>query len=231
MHGDIKEIAKFNNLAHEWWDIEGQFKTLHHINPIRLKFVKSMVELNNKSIIDIGCGGGIFSEALARDGAKVTGIDLAKQSIEIAKLHLFESNLDISYECTDIEDKAATHLGQFDSLVCMEMLEHVTNPEAIIHNCSKLIKLGGFAFFSTVNRNFKSYALGIVAAEYLLNIVPRGTHEYTKFIKPSELRSLLEKHRFSLEKISGIQYNPITQKAKLGDDISINYIVGCRKIC
>lgn len=229
MHYDAKEVNKFNNLAHEWWNLDGEFKTLHHINPARLDFIKSTVNLKDKAAIDVGCGGGILAESMAKAGAKVTAIDLAPQSIEIAKLHLYESELKVNYECIDIETKATSSPQQFDVLTCMEMLEHVPDPEVIIDNCSKLIKPGGFAFFSTLNRNLKSYALGVIAAEYILNLVPKGTHEYKKFIKPSEMRSLLSKYGFELSSIRGLEYNPLTQAVKLSNNVDINYMIACRK--
>lgn len=225
------EIDKFNNLAHEWWNIEGQFKTLHQINPARVEFIKRHAKLDNIELIDVGCGGGILAESLAASGAKVTAIDLAPQSIEIAKLHLYESNLDINYECIEIGEKSATSAQQFDVLTCMEMLEHVPSPEYIIAECSKLIKPNGIAFFSTLNRNLKSYALGVIAAEYILKLVPTGTHDYTKFIKPAELRKLLVAHGFELIAINGIDYNPLTENFGISNNTDINYMIACRKIC
>ena len=231
IHYEAKEVNKFNDLAHEWWNLEGELRTLHHINPVRLAFVKQYTSLENKSIIDIGCGGGILAESLAAAGGVVTAIDLAPQSIEIAKLHLYESGLAINYECIAIETKATSSESQFDIVTCMEMLEHVPNPQIIIDNCYKLLKPGGWAFFSTLNRSLKSYALGVIAAEYILNLVPKGTHEYKKFIKPSELRRLLSNSGFEVSSISGITYNPLTHKADLCKNVDINYIVGCQKLC
>lgn len=230
MQFDQREIDKFNNLAHEWWDLEGKFKTLHHINPIRLEFMQKHLDFKNKDIIDVGCGGGILSESMAILGANVTGIDLAPQSIEIAKLHLYESNLNIKYECINIEEFASINTQKFDVVTCMEMLEHVPNPEFIINHCAKLLKPGGIAFFSTINRNIKSYLLGVIAAEYILKLVPHGTHEYQKFIKPSELNKLLTKNNFMINDIAGIKYNPFTNQATLNKDIDINYIIACKKI-
>ncbi len=229
MHFDAKEINKFNNLAHEWWNPEGEFKTLHHINPIRLEFIQNIVSINNKAIIDIGCGGGILAESLAQYSTNISAIDLAPQSIEIAKLHLFESGFNINYECIDIETKAAKEPNKFDIVTCMEMLEHVPNPQVIIDNCYSLLKPGGYAFFSTLNRNLKSYALGVIAAEYIMKIVPKGTHEYNKFIKPSELRKLVTNAGLEVIALSGMTYNPITQNAQLSNDIDINYLMGCYK--
>jgi 2-polyprenyl-6-hydroxyphenyl methylase / 3-demethylubiquinone-9 3-methyltransferase len=230
MHYDQHEINKFNDLAHHWWNLDGEFKTLHLINPIRMKFIQDHISLADKTVIDVGCGGGILSEALAAAGGAVTGIDLAPQSIEVADLHLYESELSVAYECVDIETKAASQMEQFDVLTCMEMLEHVPNPEIIIENCAKLLKTGGIAFFSTLNRNLKSYLLGVLAAEYIMRIIPKGTHEYAKFIKPSELRSMLTKYGLEIIDLKGLNYNPFIQKVSLTNDTQINYIVACRKI-
>lgn len=225
------EIDKFNNLAHEWWNPDGQFKTLHQINPARVEFIKNNSQLTNHRLIDVGCGGGILSEALAINGAIIDAIDLAPQSIEIAKLHLYESNLEVNYECIEISAKAEVATESYDILTCMEMLEHVPDPDYIIANCAKLLKSGGIAFFSTLNRNYKSYTLGILAAEYLLKLVPTGTHDYSKFIKPSELRQLLNKNGFEIIALKGINYNPLTEDFSLSSDTSINYLVACKKTC
>ena len=227
---DQAEVDKFNNLAHEWWNLDGEFKTLHHINPVRIEFIKKYMKLNLiVNAIDVGCGGGILTESLALNGVIATGIDLAPQSIEVAKLHLYESLLSINYECIDVGEKADLMPESFDLLTCMEMLEHVPNPEYIIERCSKLLKSGGVAFFSTLNRTPKSYVLGVLAAEYLLKIIPRGTHEYQKFIKPSELNKLAIKHDFSLVAINGIKYNPFTHDYGLNNNPEINYLVAYRK--
>lgn len=230
MHSQA-EIDKFNDLAHEWWNSDGAFKTLHQINPLRCEFIQRHSELKGKPLLDVGCGGGILSEALAKLGAQVSAIDLAPQSIEIAKLHLYESNLSINYECIEVGAKAAQSPESFDVITCMEMLEHVPDPAYIIQECAKLLKSGGMAFFSTLNRNFKSYALGVIAAEYVLNLVPQGTHDYQKFIKPAELRSMLKQAGLELVALSGMTYNPISQTATLSTNTSINYMVACQKIC
>jgi 2-polyprenyl-6-hydroxyphenyl methylase/3-demethylubiquinone-9 3-methyltransferase len=230
MQHDLTEINKFNDLAHEWWNLDGEFRTLHHINPVRLGFIKQHVSLQGKLTLDVGCGGGILAESLAQSGAIVSGIDLAPQSIEVAKLHLYESGLSVNYECIDIAVKAAQEEAKFEVLTCMEMLEHVPDPEEIIANCAKLVTPGGMAFFSTLNRTLKSYALAVLAAEYILKLIPKGTHDYKKFIKPSELRYLLVKHGFELVDIKGLQYNPLTKQATLTNDISINYIISCHKV-
>ena len=230
MHSQA-EIDKFNDLAHEWWNTDGAFKTLHQINPLRCEFIQKHSQIRDKALIDVGCGGGILSEALTKLGAQVSAIDLAPQSIEIAKLHLYESNLSVNYECIEVGAKAAQSPESFDVVTCMEMLEHVPDPAYIIQECAKLLKPNGMAFFSTLNRNFKSYALGVVAAEYVLNLVPQGTHDYQKFIKPAELRNMLKQAGFELVALSGMTYNPITQTAALSTDTSINYMVACQKIC
>lgn len=230
MQFDQKEVDKFNNLAHEWWDLDGKFKTLHHINPTRLDFIQKHTDLNQKHIIDVGCGGGILAEGMASKNAIVTAIDLAPQSIEIAKLHLHESNLQVNYECVNIEDFVSHNSEKFDLLTCMEMLEHVPNPDFIVANCAQLLKPSGIAFFSTMNRNLKSYALGVIAAEYVLRLVPKGTHEYKKFIKPSELNKFLRNHGLEVIDISGIKYNPFNNQATLNKDIDINYIIACKKL-
>lgn len=230
MSHDAIEIHKFNELAHNWWNLDGEFKTLHHINPVRLNFVKKHIDLKNKQLLDVGCGGGIFSEALASEGAIVTGIDLAPQSIEIAKLHLYESNLSIDYQCIEVEKMAELNFNRFDVVTAMEMLEHVPEPLTIIEQCAKLLKSGGYAFFSTLNRNLKSYLLGVIAAEYILNLVPKGTHDYQRFIKPSELRHMLYQNGLHIVDIKGISYNPITKSANLISNPSINYMVCCQKL-
>lgn len=230
MHSQA-EIDKFNDLAHEWWNTDGAFKTLHQINPLRCEFIQRHSQVRDKALIDVGCGGGILSEALAKLGAQVSAIDLAPQSIEIAKLHLYESNLSVNYECIEVGAKAAQSPESFDVVTCMEMLEHVPDPAYIIQECAKLLKPNGMAFFSTLNRNLKSYALGVIAAEYVLNLVPQGTHDYQKFVKPAELRNMLKQAGFELVALSGMTYNPISQTAALSTDTSINYMVACQKIC
>lgn len=223
------EIDKFNNLAHEWWDQEGTFKTLHRINPTRMQFIKSQATLINQEVLDLGCGGGILCEALAQDGANVTGIDLAPKSIEVAKLHLFESKLMIKYDCIDSASHALNKLKYYDVITCMEMLEHVDDPEQIIEQCAKLIKPQGMAFFSTINQNLTSYVLGVLVAEYALRLLPRGTHDYKKFIKPTQLQQMLNKHGFDLVTIKGIAYNPITNESHLTNNVKVNYILSCIK--
>lgn len=222
-----QEVDKFNALAHNWWNVDGEFKTLHHINPSRVKFIQNHVDLAGKNVIDVGCGGGILSESLAQSGANVTGIDLAPSLIETAKLHLYDSNLQVNYECINVIDKAMQYPGQFDVVTCMELLEHVPDPKIIIENCAKLLKPGGMAFFSTLNRTFKGYTLGVLAAEYILKLVPKGTHNYEQFIKPSELRAMLLQYNLNILDIKGLDYNPFNSSAAISHDTSINYMVAC----
>ncbi len=225
------EVDKFNDLAHDWWNLDGQFKTLHQINPARVEFIQRHANLTNSKLIDVGCGGGILAESLAIAGAKVDAIDLAPQSIEIAQLHLYESNVKVNYECIEIAAKAQQNPESYDVLTCMEMLEHVPSPEYIIAECAKLVKPGGMAFFSTLNRNFKSYALGVFAAEYILNLVPKGTHDFKKFIRPAELRQILHRNGFEVIGINGIDYNPFSQNFGLSNNTDINYLMACKKVC
>lgn len=230
---DANEILKFNNLAHAWWNLDGEFKTLHHINPTRIEFISRFIKLEQKHVIDVGCGGGILSESMANLGAHVTGIDLAPQSIEVAKLHLYETNLKVDYRCVDIADiadSAVKHNKLFDIVTNMEMLEHVPNPELIIQDCARLLKTGGYAFFSTLNRNIKSYTLSILLGEYVCNLIPRGTHDYQKFIKPSELREMLSKYNLQILDIKGLSYNPLNHTSKIINDVSVNYMIACVKI-
>jgi 2-polyprenyl-6-hydroxyphenyl methylase/3-demethylubiquinone-9 3-methyltransferase len=219
------EIDKFNQLAHEWWNVNGALRTLHHINPARLEFIKRHTKLQGIKVIDIGCGGGILSESLARAGAIVSAIDLAQQSIEIAKLHLFESNLDIDYQCIDIASIAEQKQQSFDVVVCMELLEHVNDKAEIIANCSKLLKIGGMAFFSTLTKTPKSYLFGVLAAEYLLKLLPNGTHDYNKFITPANLDNLLKQHKLNTIDIKGLDYNPLTHIANITNRINVNYMM------
>lgn len=224
------EINKFNNLAHEWWNIDGEFRTLHQINPARVEFIKSHINLIDKKVIDVGCGGGILSESMAKAGANVTAVDLAPQSIEVAKLHLYESNLNIDYQCVDISNIAINEPISYDVVTCMELLEHVCNVDEIISNCAKLIKTGGLAFFSTINKNPKSYLLGVLIAEYVFKLIPKGTHDYKKFITPANLQQILYKHDLLLIDIKGLHYNPLTQIASISQNVDINYMVCCVKV-
>ena len=222
---DINEVEKFNLLAHKWWDPSSEFKPLHEINPLRLGYIKSSVNLSGKSILDVGCGGGILAESLANEGAMVTGIDQGDKVIKIAKLHSKESCLDINYKCMNIEDFLKNNKSKYDVITCLEMLEHVPNPSSVINACAELLKPGGRIFFSTINKNPKAFLFAIVGAEYLLNLLPKGTHEYSKFIKPSELIHWCNESGLVMKGIIGMTYNPITKRYKLGNDVSVNYMV------
>ena len=222
---DSHEIEKFNLLAHKWWDPTSEFKPLHEINPLRLNFIKSSVNLKGKKLLDVGCGGGILSESLASEGADVTGIDQGDKVIQIAKLHANESGVKIKYKHINIEDFYKNTDERFDVITCLEMLEHVPDPNSIINTCSKLLKPGGKIFFSTINKNLKAFLFAIIGAEYILNLLPKGTHEYKKFIKPSQLQAWASRNNLSFDSIIGMTYNPITQKYKLSQDTSVNYIV------
>ena len=223
---DYDEVDKFAVLAARWWDKNSEFKPLHDINPLRLNYIKEQCggSLKGKRILDIGCGGGILSESLALEGAEVVGIDLAEAGLEVAKLHLLESGLDIDYQFISAEDLTETESESFDVITCLEMLEHVPDPSLIIEACSKLVKLNGRVFFSTINRNPKSYFFAIVGAEYVLNLLPKGTHNYEKFIRPSEIDGWARDFNLSISSMIGMTYNPITKKYKLGDDVSVNYM-------
>ena len=222
---DIQEIEKFNLLAHKWWDPTSEFKPLHEINPLRLNFIKSSVDIKGKKILDVGCGGGILSESLANEGADVTGIDQGDRVIKIAKLHAKESGIKVKYKHINIEDFYKNTDERFDVITCLEMLEHVPDPNSIINTCSKLLMPGGKIYFSTINKNLKAFLFAIIGAEYILNLLPKGTHEYKKFIKPSQLQAWANSNGLSFDSIIGMTYNPITQKYKLSQDTSVNYIV------
>jgi 2-polyprenyl-6-hydroxyphenyl methylase/3-demethylubiquinone-9 3-methyltransferase len=222
---DAAEIAKFEKLASRWWDRNSEFKPLHDINPLRVGFIDSKVDLVGKQVLDIGCGGGILSEAMARRGAQVTGIDMGAAPLAVAKLHLLESKLDIRYEQVSAEDYAARHAGSFDIVTCLEMLEHVPQPAQIITACRRLLKPGGHLFVSTINRNPKAWLLAVVGAEYVLRMLPRGTHDYRKFIKPSELMQWTRAEGFTTGELTGMTYNPLTQAYKFGTDVDVNYLV------
>jgi 2-polyprenyl-6-hydroxyphenyl methylase / 3-demethylubiquinone-9 3-methyltransferase len=226
---DPSEIAKFSALAHKWWDTESEFKPLHEINPLRIDFMQKHVELAGKKILDVGCGGGILAEGLARHGAQVTGIDLAEKSLKVAKLHLFESKLEVDYRCIPVEQLATEEPESYDIVTCMEMLEHVPSPASVVAACARLVKPGGWVFFSTLNRNAKSYMLAVVGAEYVLGMLPRGTHDYAKFIKPSELARMTRNAEIETVSLSGLSYNPLTKIYKLNDDAAVNYLIATRK--
>ncbi|WP_047243500.1 bifunctional 2-polyprenyl-6-hydroxyphenol methylase/3-demethylubiquinol 3-O-methyltransferase UbiG [Chromobacterium subtsugae] len=225
---DELEIDKFSQLAHKWWDKDSEFKPLHEINPLRLDFIDRHASLAGKKVLDVGCGGGILAESMAQKGAQVTGIDLAKKSLKVAQLHSLESAVPIDYRCVAVEDLAAEMPGAFDVVTCMEMLEHVPDPQSVVRACAQLVKPGGWVFFSTLNRNAKAYLLAVVGAEYVLNMLPRGTHEYARFLKPSELGRMTRHAGLSLQTLSGMGYNPLTRIYSLNDDTAVNYLMATR---
>jgi len=228
---DLQEIAKFEKVASQWWDLTGDFKPLHQINPLRRQFItQHMQMIFDKNIIDVGCGGGILAESLAKLGANVTGIDMGEEPLNIARLHALESGINVDYQKITVEEKAMASPESFDAVTCMEMLEHVPNPESIIQACAKLVKPGGFVFFSTLNKTVKSYLLAIVAAEKLLKLVPNGTHEHNKFIRPSTLISWAESYGLKCIDATGIHYNPLTENHTLAKGLDVNYILCCQKV-
>jgi 2-polyprenyl-6-hydroxyphenyl methylase / 3-demethylubiquinone-9 3-methyltransferase len=223
---DPAEIDKFQSIASRWWDRESEFKPLHEINPLRVRYIERQAGgLAGKRVVDIGCGGGILAEALAEQGAQVTGIDMAELSLKVARLHLHESELKVDYQLITAEAFAEQHAAQFDIVTCLEMLEHVPDPAAIIDAAARLLKPGGCLVLSTLNRNPKSFALAILGAEYVLGLIPRGTHQYRRFIKPSEMAAQLRANGLAVRDISGISYNPLTRNYALGRDIDVNYLV------
>ena len=224
------EIDKFSALASRWWDPESEFKPLHAINPLRLEWIQECAgSLAGRKVLDVGCGGGILSEAMARSGADVTGIDLADKSLKIARLHGLESGVKVEYRKVPVEELAAEQPGQYDVVTCMEMLEHVPDPASIVRACSTLVKPGGWVFFSTLNRNAKSFVFAIIGAEYVLRLLPRGTHTYDQFIKPSELSAAARGAALEPVSMRGMEYNPITQIYSLTSDTSVNYLMATRK--
>ncbi len=224
---DPLELEKFSQLAHRWWDPNSEFKPLHEINPLRLDYIDQLSNLKDKVVLDVGCGGGILSESMSVRGAKVTGIDLSEKSLKVAKLHLLETGNRVEYRNIAAEDLAEEKPHYYDVVTCMEMLEHVPDPASIVLSCAKLAKPGGWIFFSTLNRNPKSYLYAVVGAEYLLNLLPRGTHDYAKFIKPSELARMARNAKLDTGEITGMTYNPMTKIYALSPDSSVNYIMVC----
>lgn len=227
---DPHEIAKFEELASRWWDRESEFKPLHDINPLRVDFIDQLASLNGKKILDVGCGGGILSEAMAHRGAEVTGIDMGEAPLKVAKLHGLESGVSVSYRQITVEELASEQPESYDVVTCMEMMEHVPDPSSIVDACSRLVKPGGHVFFSTLNRNPKSYMMAIVGAEHLLKLVPKGTHDFKKFIRPSELANWIRQSGLQSKKITGLTYNPLSKSYKLNDkDVDVNYMIATRK--
>jgi len=230
INADPHELAKFSDLAHLWWDKESDFRPLHEINPLRLDWIDSLAALNGKRVVDVGCGGGILADSMARRGAEVLGIDLATKPLRVAQLHAIEAETPrIEYREVAVEQLAAEQPQTFDVVTCMEMLEHVPDPGAIVAACGRLLKPGGWAFFSTINRNAKAFVFAIVGAEHVLNLLPKGTHEYAKFIRPSELAGWCRAAGLDALATRGMEYNPLSRRYRLSADTSVNYLVACRK--
>ena len=229
MNADPLELQKFSDLAHRWWDPSSEFRPLHAINPLRLEWINSCIPLTGKAVVDIGCGGGILSESMANKGANVTGIDLSEKALKVADLHSLESGVKVRYELISAEDLAAREPGKYDVVTCMEMLEHVPDPASIVRACASLVKPGGHVFFSTLNRNLKSYLFAIIGAEYLLRLLPKGTHDYAKFITPAELSQFIRNADLSVDALKGLTYNPVTRLYSLNHDTSVNYMMACTR--
>ncbi|PTT91172.1 bifunctional 3-demethylubiquinol 3-O-methyltransferase/2-polyprenyl-6-hydroxyphenol methylase [Pelomonas sp. HMWF004] len=230
INADPQELAKFGELAHHWWDPESDFKPLHQINPLRLGWIQQLCPLAGKRALDVGCGGGILSDAMARAGARVLGIDLSTKPLRVAELHAMEAGTEgVEYREIAVEALAAEQPGSFDVVTCMEMLEHVPDPASVVRACAALVKPGGWVFLSTLNRNAKAFLLAIVGAEYVMRMLPKGTHEYARFIKPSELAQFCRDAGLALQASRGLTYNPVTQRYSLGADTDVNYMMACRR--
>ena len=230
LNADPQELAKFGDLAHRWWDAEGEFRPLHDLNPLRLDWIDAKARLSGKQVLDVGCGGGILSESMALRGAEVLGIDLSTKPLRVAQLHAMEASVErLAYREVAVEALAAERPASFDVVTCMEMLEHVPEPASVVRACSQLVKPGGWVFFSTINRNPKAFLFAIVGAEHVLKLLPKGTHEYSRFIRPSELAHAVRDAGLEVHEITGMQYNPITRRYWLSPDASVNYLVACRK--
>lgn len=229
-NADPQELAKFSELAHRWWDLEGEFRPLHQINPLRLEWIDGLAPLEGRKVLDVGCGGGVLSDAMARRKAGVLGIDLSAKALKVAQLHALEAGTDaVEYREVSAEDLAKELPAAFDTVTCMEMLEHVPDPKSIVSACAALVRPGGWTFFSTLNRNPKAFLFAIVGAEHVLNLLPKGTHEYARFIRPSELAHWCRDAGLELRATRGMTYNPITQRYALGDDTSVNYLIACTR--
>ncbi|WP_210545209.1 bifunctional 2-polyprenyl-6-hydroxyphenol methylase/3-demethylubiquinol 3-O-methyltransferase UbiG [Rhodoferax sp. PAMC 29310] len=230
LNADPAELAKFSDLAHRWWDKEGEFKPLHQINPLRLDWIRQTTQLNGKVVLDVGCGGGILADSMAHTGASVTGIDLAAKALRVAQLHALEAQTPtIQYQKISVEALAEQQPESFDVVTCMEMLEHVPDPSSVVHACAALVKPGGWVFFSTLNRSAKSFLFAVLGAEYVLNLLPKGTHEYAKMIRPSELAAYCRSAGLDLRDAKGMEHNPITQRYWLSADTSVNYLIATQK--
>lgn len=229
-NADPAEVKKFSDLASRWWDTNSEFKPLHDINPLRVGWINTHAKLDGARVLDVGCGGGILSEAMACRGATVTGIDLSEPAISVARLHALDSEVPVDYHCVAAEDFAAQNAAEFDTVTCLELLEHVPDPASTVAACSAMVKPGGKVFFSTLNRNPKSWLMAIVGAEYVLQLLPKGTHKHAKFIKPSELNRFCRQAQLELNDITGLSYNPITRNYKLGKDIDVNFMICCTKL-
>ena len=224
-NADPTELQKFSDLAHRWWDPNSEFRPLHEINPLRLDWIDRLAPLKGRKVLDVGCGGGILAEAMAARGANVTGIDLAEKPLGVARLHLLESGRSVDYRQVSAEELATQEAGTYDVVTCMEMLEHVPNPASTIASCAALVKPGGHVFFSTISRNPKAYLFAVIGAEYILQLLPKGTHDYAKFIKPSELSRWAKSVGLEIDEIIGMSYNPLTKAYSLGRDTDVNYLV------
>jgi 2-polyprenyl-6-hydroxyphenyl methylase/3-demethylubiquinone-9 3-methyltransferase len=229
MNADPLELQKFSELAHRWWDPNAEFRPLHEINPLRLEWINALAPVAGKRVVDVGCGGGILAEAIAQKGATVTGIDLSEKALKVADLHSLESGITVRYELISAEDLAAREAGHYDVVTCMEMLEHVPDPSAVVKACAALVKPDGQVFFSTLNRNPKSYLFAIIGAEYVLRLLPRGTHDYAKFITPAELSQYSRNAGLQVEAVKGMTYNPFTKIYSLNQDTDVNYLIACSK--
>lgn len=229
MNADPSELEKFSALAHHWWDPEAEFRPLHQINPLRLNWIAQHTTFANKVAVDVGCGGGILAESMAKEGSTVTGIDLSEKVLKVAQLHSLESGVSVHYELLAAEDLAQSKPATYDIVTCMEMLEHVPEPASTVRACAKLVKPGGWVFFSTLNRNPKSFLCAIVGAEYLLRMLPKGTHDYAKFITPSELSQFVRAAGLEVHSMKGLSYNPFTNHYSLCDDVSVNYMMACTR--